>query len=94
MTKTMIIIGIATLVLIWANLWISIRIIAYLKDKGEEASLFTNRMFIKGKIFSYLPLYKKTSKDTDGKTGPLYYAFYGSFLLFMLLLLIGILLSI
>ncbi len=88
----MILIGIATLILIWANLWISIRIIAYLKEKGEEASLFTNRMFIKGKIFSYLPLYKKISQETDGKTGPLYYAFYGSFLLFMLLLLIAIIL--
>ncbi len=88
----MILIGIATLILIWANLWISIRIIAYLKEKGEDASLFTNRMFIKGKIFSYLPLYKKISQETDGKTGPLYYAFYGSFLLFMLLLLIAIIL--
>lgn len=90
MTKTILIIGCATLVLIWVNLWISVKIIAYLNSKGHKAGLFKNRMYVKGKIFKYLPLYKKVSKETDGKVGILYYSFYATFLLFILLLIIGI----
>lgn len=92
MTNTIITIGLATLILLWMNLWISIRIIAYLKGKGENASLFTNWIYVKGKIFRYLPLYKKISKETDGKIGNLYYAFYGTFLLMLLFLIMGIIL--
>ena len=92
MIKTIIIIGLATLIMLWVNLWISVRIIAYLKGKGENASLFTNSIYVKGKIFRYLPLYKRISKETDGKVGGLYYAFYGSFVLILLFLMMGIIL--
>ena len=90
MTKTTLIIGCATLVLIWVNLWISVQIVAYLNSKGHKAGLFTNGMYVKGKIFKYLPLYKKVSKERDGKVGILYYSFYMTFILFLLLLIIGI----
>ena len=92
MTKLALIIGFLVLILIWINLWVSIRIIAYLNSMGEKADLFNNRIYVKGKIFSYLPIYKKISKETDGKVGVLYYAFYISLLLFSLLLIAGILL--
>jgi len=90
MNNSVIIIGIIALVFIWWNLWISMKIIKYIKSKGEEASLFNNRFFIKGKIFSYLPLYKKLSLKEDGKVGQLYYNFYMSFIMFLAFLLVGL----
>ncbi len=90
MNKSVIIIGIIALGFIWWNLWISVKIIKYIKSKGEEASLFNNGIFIKGKIFSYLPLYKKLSLKEDGKVGQLYYNFYISFIMFLAFLIAGL----
>lgn len=90
MNIKLIIIGAIALIFIWWNLWISRKIIKYIKSKGEEASLFNNGIFVKGKIFSYLPLYKKLSLQEDGKVGQLYYNFYLSFILFFAFLLAGL----
>jgi hypothetical protein len=92
MNKTIILIGLLTLILIWLNLWASTRIITYLKSKGIQASMFRNGIFIKGKIFKYLPVYKKTSLEHDGKVGHLYYLFYTSFILSLLSFGLGLLL--
>ena len=83
-------IGIIILLFIWWNLWVSVNIVKYLKDKGEDASLFNNKIFIKGKIFKYLPVYKRLSLEEYGKTGPLYYTFYLSLVLSFIFLLIGL----
>jgi hypothetical protein len=90
MEPALIIIGIITLLFIWWNLLISLKIINYLKSKGEAASLFNNRFFIKGKIFKFLPLYRKITFEKDGKVGPLYFLFYMTFLVSLLFLSAGI----
>lgn len=90
MNTSVITIGVITLVLIWYNLRISIEIINYLKHQNQEVSLFNGGFFVKGKIFTYLPLYKKVTLEAEGKVGPLYYSFYVTFVLFMLSLGIGI----
>lgn len=90
MNTSVIIIGIITLLLIWWNLSVSIKIIEYLKIKGEKVSLFNNVFFVKGKIFKYLPLYKKVTLEIEGKVGSLYHTFYLTFILFMLFLGVGI----
>lgn len=82
--------GIIALGFLWWNLWISTKIIKYVKGKGEEASLFNNGIFVKGKIFSYLPLYKKLSLEENGKVGQLYYNFYISFIMFLVFFLVGL----
>ncbi len=92
MNTTVIIVGLITLLFIWINLWVSTNIINYLKNKGIKASMFNNRIFIKGKIFKYLPVYKKTSLEHDGKVGLLYYFFYISFVLALLFLGLGVIL--
>lgn len=76
--------------LIWLNLWVSIKIIEYLRSQHQDVSLFNRGFFIKGKIFTYLPLYKKVSHEANGKVGPLYYTFYVTFVLFLFSLGIGI----
>jgi hypothetical protein len=92
MNTSIIIIGIVVLLFIWWNLSISIKIIDYLKSEGQEVSLFNNMIFVKGKIFKYLGLYKKTTIEKNGKVGSLYNAFYLSFILSMVFLGIGIIL--
>lgn len=91
MNTPVIIIGIITLLLIWWNLSVSIKIVEYLKNKKEKVSLFNNMIFVKGKIFKYLPLYKKVTIKEEGKVGPLYNTFYLTFILSMFFLGIGIL---
>ena len=90
MKTLVILVGVMTLFLIWLNLWVSIKIINYLRRKGEEVSLFNGRLFVKGKIFKYLPLYKKITLEENGKVGGLYTAFYVTFFLFLLFLVSGI----
>ena len=90
MNSLAIIIGLITLCFIWWNLWISIKIIQFLKSKGEEVSLFNNGFFIRGKIFKYLPLYRKLTIENQGQTGNLYILFYTSFFLFLIFLIFGI----
>jgi hypothetical protein len=90
MNTPVLIIGIITLLLIWWNLSVSIKIINYLKNKGKEVSLFNNMIFVKGKIFKYLPLYRKVTIEKDGKVGSLYNTFYLSFILSIVFLGIGI----
>ena len=90
MKNPAIIIGIICLLFIWWNLLVSVRIMRYLKSKGQKVSLFDNLFFVKGKIFAYLPLYKKISQEEDGKTGPLYLKFYFTFSLFILFLITGL----
>ena len=85
-----IILGIITLLFIWWNLCISTKIIKYLKSKGEEVSLFNNMIFVKGKIFMYLPLYKKLTIKEDGKVGQLYHTFYLTFILSLVFLVLGV----
>lgn len=92
MNNTIIFIGLITLIFIWLNLWISTRIINYLKSKGVKASMSRHGIFVKGKIFKYLPLYKKISLEHDGKVGHLYYLFYTSFALALLFFGIGLVL--
>jgi hypothetical protein len=82
--------GVITLLLIWWNLWISIKIVKYLNEKGQDASLFRHGFFIKGKIFRYLPLYRKLTLEKTGNVGRLYSLFYVSFILMLAVLLIGI----
>lgn len=82
--------GIGALLSIWLNLWASVKIVKYLKDKGEDASLFNNQIFVKGKIFKYLPVYRRLSTEEYGKPGPLYYIFYISFIIILILLLTGL----
>jgi hypothetical protein len=90
MNAPAIFIGVITLLLIWLNLWVSIQIIHYLKSKGEEVSLFNGMLFVKGKIFKYLPLYKKITFEEKGKVGGLYTAFYITFFLFLIFFALGV----
>jgi len=90
MNTLAIIFGIIALIFIWWNLWVSIKIVKYLKSKGENASLFSNGIYVKGKIFKYLTLYNKISLESTGKVGQLYIEFYISFFLFIIFLIFGI----
>lgn len=79
------------LFLIWWNLWVSREIVIYLNKKGERVSLFKFGFFIKGKVFSYLPLYRKRSLEEEGQVGKLYWQFYFSFAAAIFLVMIGVL---
>lgn len=83
-------IGIICLLFIWWNLWISMRIVLYLRDHDHDASLFKGPIFIKGRIFRYLPVYKQISKEEEGRTGSLYRWFYISFVGMSLFFLAGL----
>ena len=85
-----IILGVIALFLIWWNLWISIKIVKYLKSKGNNASLFSHGIYVKGKIFRYLPLYRKLTIENTGKVGQLHFLFYFSFISMLIVLAIGI----
>ena len=91
MDSIAIIIGVVALMLIWGNLSISIKIVKYLRNEGFDASLFNNGFYVKGKIFDYVPLYKKVTMKKTGKTGKWYSLFYTSFILILVFLLLGIL---
>jgi len=91
MNTIVIIIGIIILIFIWWNFWVSIQIVKYIKRKGEKVRLFKNFLFVKGKIFKYLPVYKKLTIQENDKVGQLYYYFYLSFILSMFFLGFGIL---
>ncbi len=82
--------GFICLLLLWYNLYVSISIVNYLKSKNKEVSLFTYGIYVKGKIFRYLPLYRETTIQEEGKVGSLYYQFYISFLGVVLFLFVGI----
>ena len=90
MNTIAIILGVIMLFFVWWNLWISTKIIKYLKSKGENASMFSHGIYVKGKIFKYLPMYKKLTMDSTGKLGPLYSLFYISFFFMLIILLFGI----
>ena len=90
MNTSAIIVGVITLLLIWLNLWVSIKIIDYLKSKGEDVSLFNGGFFVRGKIFKYLPLYKKLTLEEGGKVGGLYTTFYITFFLFLFFFGLGL----
>ena len=90
MNTLAIILGVIALFLIWWNLWISIKIVKYLKSKGSDASLFSHGIYVKGKIFRYLPLYRKLSIENTGKVGQLYSLFYVSFISMLIVLIFGI----
>lgn len=62
----------------------------YLRSKGEDTSLFNAGIYIKEKIFKYLPLYEEFSYREDGKVGFLYTQFYISFVGLIISLFIGI----
>ena len=91
MNSFAIVFGVLALVLIWWNLWISIQIVKFLKSEGQDASLFRNGFFVKGKIFEYLPKYKELTMGKTGKTGKYYVQFYVSFIGMLIMLLFGIL---
>ena len=88
--NTPVIFGLIALGFLWYNLYVSISIIKYLKSKGEEASLSNGGIYVKGKIFRYLPLYEEYTYREEGKVGGLYTQFYISFVGLMISLLIGI----
>jgi len=90
MNTSVIIVGVITLMLIWLNLWVSIKIIDYLKSKGEDVSLFNGGFYVRGKIFKYLPLYKKLTLEESGKPGEFYTIFYITFFLYILSFVLGI----
>ena len=81
-----ILIGVITLGFILWNLWVSIRIVKYLNENNVKAKIAHQR----GKIFSFLSIYKKLTVEQNGKVGSLYRLFFISFILFALFLLIGI----
>jgi len=88
--NTTIIFGLIALAFLWYNLYVTTAIIRYLKSKGEDASLFNKGIYVKGKIFKYLPLYEEHTYKEHGKVGGLYTQFYISFVGLMISLLIGI----
>ncbi|MCA6074397.1 hypothetical protein [Fulvivirga sedimenti] len=85
-----IIFGGVALFFLWYNLFVSIRIVDYLRKNEQNATLFNSGFFVKGKIFKYLPIYKEVSFNKEGKVGNLYQQFIISFLGIMLFLLLGI----
>ena len=90
MNTLAIILGVIALFIIWWNLWISVNIVKYLKREGNDASLFSHGIYVKGKIFRYLPLYRKLTLEKNGKVGNLYSLFYISFISMLIVLLFGI----
>jgi hypothetical protein len=92
MNTLAIILGVIALFLVWWNLWISIKIVKYLKSKGNSASLFSHGIYVKGKIFRYLPLYRKLTIENTGKIGKLHSLFYFSFFSMLIVLAFGIIL--
>ena len=90
MLKLSILFGVLALLMIWWNLWISLQIVKYLQEKNRPASLFRGGFFVKGKIFSYLPVYKKVTTEEYGRPGSLYGRFYISFFGMVLFFLLGI----
>ena len=87
---TTIIFGLIALAFLWYNLYVTTAIIRYLKSKGEDASLFNGGIYVKGKIFRYLPLYEEYTYKENGKVGGLFTQFYISFVGLVISLLIGI----
>jgi hypothetical protein len=83
-----ILIGIIALGLLLWNLWVSIQIVKYLNANNIKAKIAHQR----GKIFRFLPVYKKSTIETTGKPGPLYNLFVLSFVLFSICLFIGFIL--
>ena len=88
--NTPVIFGLIALAFLWYNLYVTTAIIKYLKSKGEDASLFKGGIYIKGRIFKYLPLYEEHTYRENGKVGGLYTQFYISFAGLIISLLIGI----
>ena len=86
-----IIFGLITLAFVWYNFYVSLAIVNYLKANGKEANLFSKGFYVKGKIFKYLPLYKETTLQKEGKVGSLYSQFYISFIGLFIFLALGIL---
>jgi hypothetical protein len=53
-----VIFGILALIFVWYNLYVSVQIVNYLREKHYDVSLFNGGIYVRGKIFKYLPLYK------------------------------------
>lgn len=83
-------IGFIILFFLWWNLAISVKIVDYLQKYHRDISLSNYGFFVRGKIFKYLPLYKKTTLEREGKVGPLYFSFYATFFMAMICLAMGI----
>lgn len=81
-----ILIGIISLGLLLWNLWISIQIVKYLNENNVKAKIAHQR----GRIFKFLPVYKRITIKATGKVGPLYNLFVISFVLFSIFLITGI----
>ena len=79
MDNVVILIGFICLFFLWWNLYVSTKIIGFLRNKGEDASLFRAGFFVKGRIFNYLPLYRRYTTEEEGRPGALYYLFYFTF---------------
>jgi len=90
MDNVVILFGFICLVFLWWNLYISTKIIEFLRDKGEEASLFKAGFYVKGRIFRYLPVYKRYTTEVNGRPGTMYYLFYFTFFATLLFLGLGI----
>lgn len=89
--KPFIIYGLLALVFIWYNLYLSNSIVNYLKQHQKEASLFDKGgLFVRGKIFKYLPIFKNTSLKVEGKVHSNYHLFYLSFFLYLFFLILGL----
>lgn len=78
--------GLAALVFLVWNFTISIRIMNYLKAKGEKV----NPALMHVRIFDSAQKYKRFTIEEEGKPGKLYAPFWLSFVLFALFLLLGI----
>ncbi len=81
-------IGVISFLFIILNLVVSIRITRELKKRGIDAFIAHRR----GLIFKYLKIYKDITVSESGKPGPLYFQFLATFLLYIVILFIGILL--
>ena len=79
-------IGLVCLGLLLWNLWISIQIVKYLNKNNIKAKIAHQR----GRIFKFLPVYKRTTIELTGKVGTHYTLFIISFILFSVCLTIGI----
>lgn len=88
--KPSVILGLITLTFLWYNFYVSLKIVNYLKSNGVDASLFSKGFYVKGKIFKYLPLYKKATIEKEGKIGGLYSLFYISLIGMILFFVLGI----
>ncbi len=75
----------AVVLLIW-NFSISVRIMNYIKEKGEQV----NPALMHVRIFDLAQKYKRITTEENGKPGKFYAQFLLSFVLFAIFLFLGI----